>query len=197
MTPRAPALPVTERRAALIAATIPLLHTRGLAVTTKEVAQAAGVAEGTIFRAFGSKDELVMEAIQAAFSPDEYIAELAAVDQSLPLEDRVAELIRLTKERFRKSFTLMRAVGMIGPPGARHSQDHAEQLHAAMRSVLEGLDDEPLRVPPAQVASLCRMLAFATENPRMNDGDFDFSPELLTQILLHGVRTEPKGIPCS
>ena len=46
---RVPALAPEERRAALIAATIPLLHEHGLEVSTKQIAHAAGVAEGTIF----------------------------------------------------------------------------------------------------------------------------------------------------
>ncbi len=49
-----------DRRAALIAATIPLLREHGLDVSTRQIAQAAGVAEGTIFGVFPDKNSLVV-----------------------------------------------------------------------------------------------------------------------------------------
>ena len=48
-----------ERRQAIIAATRPLLVARGGQFTIKEVAEAAGIAEGTIFRVFASKQDLM------------------------------------------------------------------------------------------------------------------------------------------
>ena len=59
MPPRAKPLPPDERRRALVEVTVPLLIEHGRSVTSRQIADAAGVAEGTIFRAFGSKDELV------------------------------------------------------------------------------------------------------------------------------------------
>ena len=48
-----------ERRTAIVEVAIPLLEEHGATLTTKQVAEAAGIAEGTLFRAFGTKDELV------------------------------------------------------------------------------------------------------------------------------------------
>ena len=69
MTPRAPRLSPDERRAALVDATVPLLLEHGRAVTTRQIAEAAGIAEGTIFRVFATKEELVDAALDAAFDP--------------------------------------------------------------------------------------------------------------------------------
>lgn len=158
-----------------------------MALTTKDVAAAAGVAEGTIFRAFESKDELVMEAIQAAFHPGEFLGELDAIDRELPLRERLTELLRLTQDRFRSSFSLMRAIGMMGPPRAEHNREWQPKIYRGMADVLAPSADG-LRLPPAQVACICRMLAFASENPHFTD-DFEYTPELLASILLDGVLT--------
>src|SRR5690349_3699156 len=46
MSERARPLPPAERRAALVAATLPLISEHGPAVSTRQIAVAAGVAEG-------------------------------------------------------------------------------------------------------------------------------------------------------
>ncbi|WP_395653607.1 helix-turn-helix domain-containing protein, partial [Phycicoccus elongatus] len=66
MTRRAPALAPEDRRAALVEVTLPLVLEHGRAVTTAQIAEAAGVAQGTIFRVFATKEELVEEAIDSA-----------------------------------------------------------------------------------------------------------------------------------
>ena len=65
VTPRAPALSVEDRRASLVEVTIPLLREHGVGVTTKQVAEAAGIAEGTVFRAFGTKVPRLVGALTA------------------------------------------------------------------------------------------------------------------------------------
>ena len=69
-----------ERRDKLIDVTLSLLREHGRAVTTRQIAEAAGVAEGTIFRVVESKEELVEAAIDRAFQPGALAERIQEID---------------------------------------------------------------------------------------------------------------------
>src|SRR5262245_33537829 len=56
---RASALPAEARRSMIVEAALPLVLEHGERVTTKQIAEAAGIAEGTIFRVFEDKDAVI------------------------------------------------------------------------------------------------------------------------------------------
>src|SRR6478736_981334 len=85
-TTRAGALPPDERRSMIVAATLPLLLEHGDRVTTKQIAEAAGIAEGTIFRAFADKDEVIVAVIDAALDQEPLEAALTGIPDGLPFE---------------------------------------------------------------------------------------------------------------
>src|SRR3954454_15719963 len=96
---RASALPADERRAAIVEATVPLLLEHGTAVTTRQIAEAAGVAEGTIFRVFPDKDAVIDAAVEAAFDPEETHEGLRNIARDLPLEERLLQAIEIVQGR--------------------------------------------------------------------------------------------------
>ena len=67
---RAPALAPDDRRAMIVAATLPLLLEHGDRVTSRQIAEAAGIAEGTIFRVFADKDEIIRAVVESALDPE-------------------------------------------------------------------------------------------------------------------------------
>src|ERR1700730_16588849 len=96
---RVRALSPDERRAALVAATIPLLHEHGVGVTTRQIADAAGVAEGTIFGGFPAKVSLIRAAVVASLDPAPTVRLLRAIDPTADLRTRLVVVADLLRER--------------------------------------------------------------------------------------------------
>lgn len=191
---RAAPLPPDERRAALVAATLPLVLQHGTAVSTRQIADAAGVAEGTIFRVFASKDELVAEAVAHAFDPSPAVAELEAVDPAGSLEGRLVAATEILQRRLRHVFHLLAALRLSRPPeddARRHQPQDDVPAHAPLLAAVAALvepDRARLRVPPAEVARLLRLLTFAGTHPHITDGQ-PLSADQIVTLLLDGVRS--------
>src|SRR5689334_24075811 len=96
---RATALPAEERRSTIVAATLPLLLEHGDRVTSRQIAEAAGIAEGTIFRVFADKDEVIAAVVEAALDPAPLEAALTDIPHGLPFEDALAAAVVIIQQR--------------------------------------------------------------------------------------------------
>jgi len=185
-------MPPDERRDALVRATLPLLRQHGRAVTTRQIAAAAGVAEGTIFGVFESKDQLVDEAITKAFEPGTFVHQHDALDASLLFRERMVALVALLQRRFLDTFDLMRAVGMVAPP---HRDRGSAELEKYRREITErmvalvGEDAVRLRVPPEEFVHVLRLLTFSASHREIADGRL-LTPDEIVGIVLDGVLIE-------
>jgi AcrR family transcriptional regulator len=185
---RARPLTPEERREALVGATLPLLYQHGRAVTTRLIAEAADVAEGTIFRAFGSKEELIDAAVAKAFEPGQLAARLAEIDPADPLREKLLKMASILQQRFRAVFGLMRAMGEMGPPKHAHTESRraeTEEVRRALVALVEP-DADALSVEPAMLVHMLRLLTFAGSNEQIADGHV-LTPEQIVDTLLHGV----------
>jgi AcrR family transcriptional regulator len=186
---RARPLSPEERRDRLIDTTLQLLREHGRAVTTRQIAQAAGVAEGTIFRVVESKEELVELAITRAFEPGALADRILEIDPGLPLRDRLVRLTSILQQRFRATFELMKKVGMVRPADHVHDSPDAIAMRERMQALLEsvvGVDVNRLSVPAGVFVHRLRLLTFAGSHPHISDGAL-LTPEEIVDTLLHGL----------
>lgn len=172
----------------LVDAVTPLLTEFGTAVTTRQIAERAGIAEGTIFRAFGTKEELIQAAVDRQLDPEPFRQKLRAVDVTLPLEARVRSIVVLMRERFTTVFTLMTALGLLGKP---HPHDPRAEFTEILRQALEP-DLEHLHFSAERSAQIIRMVSLAACMPLIHRGA-GFDDDDITALILYGI----VGVPSS
>ena len=166
----------------IVDAIIPLLLVHGRAVTSRQIADAAGVAEGTIFRAFGDKDALIDAALERFFDPEPMRAALRTVSPDQPLEAKVEQMIVILRDRFRGIIGMMAVLGQRERPLQRSDYHEFENI---ISSALEP-DAAQLGWSGARIAQVLRIVAFSSAIPGIA-GDELFSIEELTHIVLYGV----------
>lgn len=172
-----------DRRTALIEATLPLLLEHGRSVTSKQIAEAAGVAEGTIFRVYASKDDLIEATLDHAFDMQPFLADLRRIEPDQPLRAVVSDVVTHLQVRFRGIFELMTAVGMVGPPSARkHTHHHREEAAAILGDLLAPHAHE-LAVPVSEFVHITRLLTFSGSHPHLSDGRILTTDEIVTTVL--------------
>lgn len=186
MTPRAAPMSAEDRRSAIVEATLPLLLEHGRTVTTRQIADAAGVAEGTIFRVFESKDDLVLAAVEQGTDIEPFLDDLASIDARLDLRGRLLEVVTRLQARFTGIFALMTAMGMVGPPRAhRHLADGRHRAEEIMVALVAP-DADRLTCSPEQLVHLLRLLTFSGSHPHISDGR-RLTPEQIVGVVLDGV----------
>jgi AcrR family transcriptional regulator len=184
-TTRASALPPDERRSMIVAATLPLLVEHGDRVTSRQIAEAAGIAEGTIFRAFADKDEIIAAVIEAALDPEPLEAALSAIPAALGFEDGLAAAVVILQQRVIDVWRLVSSVGTRFHEMTRRPMTDSDALVRMFETHRAHITVEPI-----VAARLLRALTLSTTHP-MLAGEPTSSDELV-QLFLHGVG----GSPC-
>jgi AcrR family transcriptional regulator len=175
---RAAPLPPHERRAAIIAATLPLLVEHGAAVTTRQVAAAAGVSEGTIFNVFADKDELIAAAFEAAIDSAPYEQALSDIDARAAFERQLVQATEVTQRRI---VDIWRLVSQIGKP---RKADHGPLPDSPALVALFARSSHRLRIEPLEAARLLRALTLSLTHPML--ATEPRSAEAIVDLFLRG-----------
>lgn len=188
-TPRAKPMSLEQRQDQIIAVTTKLLLEHGRDVTSKEIAEAAGIAEGTIFRAFGDKETLIDAAVERYLDPLALRTALRSIDPDLPLEDKLERIVALMLERFEGVIRMLVAVGRQGPPPRNHE---SRNEYAEIIGELLAPHWRDLSIAPERVGHYVRLVALSNSIPGFNQ-EQAFSPGDLTDLIMHGIveRTHP------
>ncbi|MBK9159173.1 MAG: TetR/AcrR family transcriptional regulator [Micropruina sp.] len=189
MTRAAPLSP-DDRRRALIAATRPLLAEFGPDVSTRRIAEAAGVAEGTIFRVFETKQDLIQAVIIDSVSPDALVAAIESVPETDDLATLVRDLLTVLRDDMEKNRTLFSLINR--PEIVAHM--HACKTSRAERGKVTGIAlakrlapfADQLNLPLPKAALVVASMAFVASPMLPSSVVFDDLDDL-TNVLLHGI----------
>jgi AcrR family transcriptional regulator len=183
---RASAMPPDDRRAMIVRATLPLLLKNGEMVTTRQMAEAAGIAEGTIFRVFADKDAVIAAVLDAALDVEPLERAIEAIDRSQALDDALEAAVVILQQRVVNIWRLFSTL-------SSRFYDPSRRPPVVIEALVSLLDAHrsSLAVEPTAAARFLRALTLSVTHP-MLVGE-PLPPAEIIKLFLHGVSaTEPR-----
>lgn len=182
-----PRLSRSERQEKILNDVLDIVLELGIAVTSRDLASAAGVSEGTLFKVFETKENLLRSlAARHSGMPDSVGKWLSGIDVTeLEFEALVHGIIEHALQQYRQSFRLFYA---LGPYIDSPDQDAIEQFERELEPWADALrhHSDRLRASPKTAASILRMHAVAAADTT-NGWTQQLTPAEHADIFLHGL----------
>ncbi|GII81284.1 TetR family transcriptional regulator [Sphaerisporangium rufum] len=183
----------------IVAAALPLVAEHGAAVTTGQIARAAGIGEGTIFRVFADKDALLDACTLEAMNSAHVLRELDSIPLDDPLDARLVQAAEALRAYLERMGTVMAALAASGHRRTRTAGDgpalgSRENAVTATRQAVTDLvepDRAALRLAPEKLAAVFLRMLFS-RSPQAG-GEAEPSAAELVDVLLHGALAAPGG----
>ncbi|MEU9489045.1 helix-turn-helix domain-containing protein [Streptomyces decoyicus] len=189
----------------IVAVALPLVAEYGAAVTTSQIARAAGIGEATIFRAFKDKDELLDACVAEAVGTDHVLRELASISLDEPLPVRLTEAAEALRAHLERLGTVIGALHASGHRRGREAgagprdadgpprDGRAESATVLRNAVVELIEPDraAFRLSPEKVASAFLGLLFTRLQTPVAEADVSLTPDELIDVLLHGALHHP------
>jgi AcrR family transcriptional regulator len=164
----------------IVRATLPLLLAHGEMVTTRQIADAAGIAEGTIFRAFPDKDSLIAAVVEAAFDTDPLDRALGEIDPDLPFEAAVLASVEILQRRVVDLWRIASSIGTRFHDATRRNLT----LSAPLVALFEAHRDR-VAVEPEEAARFLRAFTLSVTHPAL--AEQPMLPADIVGLFLNGV----------
>ncbi len=165
---------------------------RGASVTTAEIAGAAGIAEGTIFRVFPDKAALVHEAVRSVMDPAQIVGAIEAIPEDLPMRSQLEAAAGLMSFRLGRIASLMGVLRSL-PLTSEFSPTEAHRIASnslgAISDALAALFERHRRhlsLPPARAAMAFQSLVFTNAHPVVA-ADKRLTIDEVIEVTLSGV----------
>ena len=192
---RAKPLPPDDRRREIVEAVVPLLLEKGSTLSTREIADAAGIAEGTVFSVFPDKVSVIVEAIKATVDPESTRGALARIPVNIPVEEQLEQAAGVLMERGERIGILVGVLRTMQTTEAEKLEGahrYLKESHASMLCALAELFDrhpDQFKTTPARAAVVFWGLVFANAHFLMEDEDKLGAPAVV-DIVLHGIASQ-------
>ncbi len=194
-----------DRRASIVTAVLPLVRASGTLPSTRDIAEASGVAEGTIFRAFEDKRALMHALAEHAMTSHAGPGLVEAARAEPDLHARIVVVAAQLQERIRTIGEVLMALRPLMQAEGERPSGPPDFVVRANRELLERLtevfeiDRPDLRVDPSTAALVLRSVVFGSQHPGMTATP-GLSAEQVADVLVGGVAgtrpTQPQEAPC-
>lgn len=197
---RAQPMAPTDRRQAILDVVIPLLIEKGPTLTTAEMAEAAGIAEGTIFRVFPDKRALIYEAAKATMDAKPVADAIRAIPESVPFRAQLDQAARELLDYFNRTIALGELLRSLHSGQSGHGARQCDvrslvaESSATLTKALSALFErhaDVLRVSPVAAIAAFRGLVLASGHPLLPPSE-RLGVDDVVNILISGI-TKPAG----